>query len=337
MKKSEALKLLSHDISGIELPPISDKVRQAVRRRNESNETYKFYSQPEHIHKALQLKYIFAAMLLILAVSVPTIVAFTNRSSVPVITDKVINYSSSLVSMSDASEPISAPVYNESVLDRIKLKKLYGDVALSDKSKIELETLLTSYAKTNDVYEDDEYIYNFNLQGKLIELYRKSPDYENDGSSVTVNEQDILKKTTELLEELFPGWTDEELCIEGGKDCLPAWTVSITKERDDISDEEIFCMFDSRGNLLRVCVSGSAESIGNISREEAIKLVLDEIKSGKYDVSGYDEGSVRVITDVNDNHGYPCYIIFVKVMQEDKIIAYSAFLVDPDTGSIENI
>ena len=66
MKKSEALKLLSHDISGIELPPISDKVRQAVRRRNESNETYKFYSQPEHIHKALQLKYIFAAMLLIL-------------------------------------------------------------------------------------------------------------------------------------------------------------------------------------------------------------------------------------------------------------------------------
>lgn len=344
MKEKEIMRKLSNDISSMELPPISDKVRQAVRRKHQDNsEMVKSFPKSGMTNNMFQAKFVFAAMLLLLIVSVPIIVVLSNNVNMTELSEKTVPESSrklssepkSIDSESIEPEPSLSPIENnKSTLENIQLKKLYGDVALSEKNEKELETLLFSYSKENDVYEDNEYIYSFNSQGNLIEVSRKKTYDESSTQIRPVVEQDISRKADALIKELFPDWQNTQIAIEEIPDGYPPWIVYITKKNDDLSMKQIYIAFDSPGNMIRILTAGMAESFGNVSREEAIKLVLNELKNDKYNFFDVERDSLDITVDTTTVSGVEYYSVNVLYHNNDERIHKSfLFLVNPETGS----
>ena len=103
--------------------------------------------------------YALAAAIMLLIVSVSVIALLTKNAVV---------YDNPEYSV------VSGTVTGKTALENIKLKKLYGDVALTNRSKEELENSLTRFQDGSMVYEDDSYIYNFSVHGPIMQQSRKS-------------------------------------------------------------------------------------------------------------------------------------------------------------------
>ncbi len=335
MKRTEVAEMLSNDISCIKLPPISDKVLQAVRsKKQEDPEADESVPESHNTSTVRLTKYLFAAMLLLLAISIPIIVVLSTNNKISEVIDnsQTFNTFSKVSDDAEKSEQERSLVSEGSkrTLDTIKMKKLCGDVALSAKSDQELENLLTSYSKQNDVYEDSEYIYNFNIQGKLIEICRNNPDY-SPANIYTADKEYIAQKSEEIIKDIFPAMLEQEMIIEGSEDSLPAWFVTVCKKNDDLSLEQITLSYDGTGTLLRVNITQEPDSIGKISSSEAIRLTLKEIRMPKYNVPEFDDDSVEIYVNVKEISDKLMYIVFVNDIPSN---TYCVTLVDPDTGNV---
>lgn len=336
MNENEVMEMLAEDISRLRLPPISEKVLLAMReKRREFLEMNKPLVPTEKPHKIIPTKYIFAAMLALLAVSVPIIVVMTNHSPISDLPNApVLPGSSEIVSVTE-SQIVTSTEEPKTALEQIKLKQIYGEVALSGKSEEELEMLLVTYSKENSVYEDDRYIYNFDSQGRLVEMRNLDPVEEN-GSPANV--QEVSEKAMSLLKEYYSVWINDEYSMRCEEDINsnPVWYVYFTKSDGKQIMQKITMTFDKTGTLRWMIFDGTTENIGIISKAEAVRIVLNEIRSGEYDILEFDNKEVDITVRNKEIGNKQCYEICVEripyeIINSEINFAGFIFLVDTDT------
>jgi len=337
MNSRDVIKRLRNDVGVIDVPPIPQAVRQAVREQREKYIAY--YGQAPEMKKSTRdmvVKGIFAAMVTAMVVSVPIIVVMTNHAPVSDLPDtSVLPNSSGTVSAAE-SQIVTSTEQSETTLERIKLKQIYGEVALSGKSEEELETLLVTYTTKDSVYEDDRYIYNFDSQGRLIEM-RKAAFGDEEGQPV--DELAISAKVNALLKEYYPDWIENgcDIKIEKNEDRRPAWKVYVTQSTDSFTKNILTVTFDKSGLLHGIVLDGSAKNMGIISKAEAVEIVLQELRSGRYKLPEFENEDVEITVNIKaiDNKQY--YEVNVdkipyEIVNDEINFAGFIFLVDTDTG-----
>ena len=262
MNRKQAIERFLDDFLCFELPPLSEEVLTAVREIKQKG--FEVENESHYINKrneAISKKYVFAAMLALLVVSVPIIVVMTNQKPVSELPNVSI--------LPDSSEAVSALVSAsesqaiseteaETTLERIKLKQSYGEVALYDKNDEELDQLLVTYSKENKVYEDDRNIYNFDPQGRLLEM-RKAAFGDEEGQPV--DEQTISSNVNALLKEYYPDWLESEcdIRIEKNENACPPWSAYVIRSNDDLTKEHLLITFEMTGSVKAVIRSGGQE------------------------------------------------------------------------------
>lgn len=342
MNNREVINRLREDIfnTKTELPPISEKVRLAVRAQKQkyieyTNQTAVSDTRRHYAPGIL----ILAALLTGLVVSVPIIIAVSGSSTK---NDKILSGNIAANSLtdqgtSDNSKAVIAA--DKGTLEHIKTAEQNGPVLLSSRSVTELETILESYSTKNSVYEDNVYLYNFAPDGKLIEILRT--DIENESHGEPVRRQYISEKAAGILKEYFPDFDDEscQTDIDGDTDRMSAWCVEYTLKNDDISVRKLIMTFDGCGNMLWACYSGNSSDQTEITRSEAIQIALNELRSGKYDALPFSDEDITVIVDnaVIEVKNY--YSVLLEKVpydnsSEDVIFSSFIFLVDSETGKI---
>jgi len=337
MNSRDVIKRLRNDVSVIDVPSIPQEVRQAVREQREKYIAY--YGQAPEMKKSTRdmvVKGIFAAMVTAMVVSVPIIVVMTNRTPVSDLPDtSVLPNSSGTVSAAE-SQIVTSTEQPETTLERIKLQQVYGEVALSGKSEEELETLLVTYSTKDSVYEDDRYIYNFDAQGRLVEM-RKAAFEDEEGQAV--GEQAISAKVNALLKEYYPDWIENgcDIRIEKNEDGRPAWKVYVTQSTDSFTKNILTVTFDKSGLLYGIVLDGSAKNMGIISKAEAVEIVLQELRSGRYKLPEFENEDVEITVNIKaiDNKQY--YEVNVDKIPYKRVsgeIYYAGFIfiIDSDTG-----
>ena len=334
MNKNEVKNKLSDDISRIELPPISERVRQAVREQKQKNtETLNDTFNTETSHKIINIKFIFAAAILILAVSVPVIVFVINNSVSFKPVHNPVQDSSKISTLSESET--TSTLNSENVLENIKSEHLYGKVELSYRSEKYLEKMLITYSESSTVYEDDNYIYNFDSQGRLIEMLNISPYKRSDKY---LSEQEILNKAKELLEKYYPSLKEDtySIKVEGNANCNPAWIVCFTKTNEGITKEKIIMSFVESGDIKSVIITGTDENVGKISNAEAVDITLKEIRSGKYNISSFRNEDVEITVNIKEIDGQQYYYVIVSnIPFGDNIMTKGLIgIVNAETGDV---
>lgn len=334
MNKNEVKNKLFDDVSHMELPPISEKVRQAVREQKQKNtETLNDTFNTETSHKIINIKFIFAAAILILAVSVPVIVFVINNSVSFKPVHNPVQDSSKISALSESET--TSTLNSENVLENIKSEHLYGKVELSYRSEKYLEKMLITYSESSTVYEDDNYIYNFDSQGRLIEMLNLSP-YKRSGKSVS--EQEILNKAKELLEKYYPSLKEDtySIKVEGNANCNPAWIVCFTKTNEGITKEKIIMSFVESGDIKSIIITGTDENVGKISNAEAVDITLKEIRSGKYNINSFRNEDVEITVNIKEIDGKQYYYVIVSnIPFGDNIMTKGLVgIVNAETGDV---
>ena len=337
MNSRDVIKRLRNDVGVIDVPPIPQAVRQAVREQREKYIAY--YGQAPEMKKSTRdmvVKGIFVAMVTAMVVSVPIIVVMTNRSPISDLPDtSVLPNSSGTVSAAE-SQIVTSTEQSETTLERIKLQQVYGEVALSGKSEEELETLLVTYSTKDSVYEDDRYIYNFDTQGRLIEM-RKAAFGDEEGQAV--GEQAISAKVNALLKEYYPDWIENgcDIRIEKNEDSRPAWKVYVTQSTDSFTKNILTVTFDKSGLLHGIVLDGSAKNMGIISKAEAVEIVLQELRSGKYKLPEFENKDVVIVVKTKETNEKLYYAVKIDKIPYKRVsgeIYYAGFIfiIDSDTG-----
>ena len=314
MNSRDVIKRLRNDVGVIDVPPIPQAVRQAVREQREKYIAY--YGQAPEMKKSTRdmvVKGIFVAMVTAMVVSVPIIVVMTNRSPISDLPDtSVLPNSSGTVSAAE-SQIVTSTEQSETTLERIKLQQVYGEVALSGKSEEELETLLVTYSTKDSVYEDDRYIYNFDTQ--------------------------ISAKVNALLKEYYPDWIENgcDIRIEKNEDSRPAWKVYVTQSTDSFTKNILTVTFDKSGLLHGIVLDGSAKNMGIISKAEAVEIVLQELRSGKYKLPEFENKDVVIVVKTKETNEKLYYAVKIDKIPYKRVsgeIYYAGFIfiIDSDTG-----
>ena len=358
MNDRKAVRLLLNDISDMKLPPISEKVLTACReQKNKHSVTTAQTAVSEKTRRIRLLKYAFAAVLTAAVVSVPVFIVLTNNSRVspaveptsePNISNAEIsnaeisnavtsdadttNSELSADSQAEASDPVRTD------LERITLGHVFGEVALSGRNAGELETLLLSYNKASLVYEDESYIYNFDKQGRLLEVINTAPLSED--SLPAASEQEIADKADALLKLCFPQWQHESYStdIEGDADCVPAWTVLYVRESFGGAKEKIMMSFDLAGGMMRILVSGAVENVGNISASEAIDIALAELEAPEYSHLPLIKEELDITVENRSSDKGQYYFVVVNGVPLNGIVyTYYSVEVSAETGEVISV
>ena len=353
MNDRKAVRLLLNDISDMKLPPISEKVLTACReQKNNHSVTTAQTAVSEKTRSIRLLKYAFAAVLTVAVVSVPVFIVLTNNSRVspaveptsePNISNAEIsnavtsdadtsNAELSAESQAEASDPVRTD------LERITLGHVFGEVALSGRNAGELETLLLSYNKASLVYEDESYIYNFDKQGRLLEVINTAPLSED--SLPAASEQEIADKADALLKLCFPQWQHESYStdIEGDADCVPAWTVLYVRESFGGAKEKIVMSFDLAGGIMRILVSGAVENVGNISASEAIDIALAELEAPEYSHLPLIKEELDITVENRSSDKGQYYFVVVNGVPLNGIVyTYYSVEVSAETGEVISV
>lgn len=333
MTENEVMECLYNDICGLKLPPISEKVFQALdEKRKQNMEMNKELAQVKKLHKGIPTKYVFAAMLAIIAVSVPIIIVLTNKAPISDLPDSpVLPSSSETVSISESQ--VTSAVENETALERIKLTQIYGEVALSGRSEKELETLLVTYSTKDSVYEDDRYIYNFDLDGSLVEILNKTHSAE---SCVRVTKKEIEITAKNIFEMYFPerDITSYKQEIISNTDTLPEWIINYKNN----NDETIRMTFDKSGQLRMVIVIGIGDDFGNISKAQAVEIALAELKKEGYGFIPFKNKDVDILVEFQKRENKTYYCIVVDKIPRNELTFMSVYItMDTQTGNILNV
>ena len=262
--------------------------------------------------------YALAAAIMLLIVSVSVIALLTKNAVV---------YDNPEYSV------VSGTVTGKTALDNIRLKRLYGDVALTSRSKEELENSLTRFQDGSTVYEDDSYIYNFSVYGRLIEVY---PLNFNREYTYTATEQEVRKNAMSLLEMYYPNeYSDYAMNQVKNPDTYSQWEVIFTRKALDNTTMRVIMDFDIDGKLRGLLSVGSKESIGKISRKNIINIALDLLQSEQYDYLTFDKETLVITVDAEQNDGKPYYSVsFENLKVQHKSFDGYQFIFNADTGDL---
>lgn len=272
----------------------------------------------KHKPKRRMYVYSFAAAIMLLIVSVPVIALLTKNADVPEKTE---------------SSVVSGTVTEKTALENIRLKKLYGEVALTNRSKEELESSFTRFQDGSMVYEDDSYIYNFSVYGRLIEVYPLKFKREY---NYTATEQEIREAALSLLEMYYPNeYGDYAMNQVKNPDAYSEWEIIFTGKAVDNTTMRVIMDFDIDGKLRGLLSVGSEESIGKISRKDIINIALDLLQSDQYDYLTFDQETLVITVDAEQNDGKPYYSVSFENLkvEHDSFDGYQ-FIFDADTGDL---
>ena len=262
--------------------------------------------------------YALAAAIMLLIVSVSVIALLTKNAVV---------YDNPEYSV------VSGTVTEKTALENIRLKKIYGEVALTNKSKEELESSLSRFQDASMVYEDDSYIYNFSVYGRLIEVY---PLNFNREYTYTATEQEVRENALSLLEMYYPNeYSDYTMNQVKNPDTYSQWEVIFTKKAVDNTTMRVIMDFDMDGKLRGLLSVGSEESIGKISRKDIINIALDLLQSEQYDYLTFDKETLVITVDAEQNGDKPCYSVSFEnlIVGHDSFDGYQ-FIFHADTGDL---
>ena len=336
MNSREAIKCLCEDMEKIELPPISEEVLLALSEQRQKYIEYTKKTEALNKQKNDKIKkYAFAAMLALLAISVPVVVVLTNHAPISDLPNASVLPGSSEAARVSESQIATSTTESETALEHIKLKQSYGEVALSGKSEEELEMLLVTYSKENSAYEDEQYIYNFDSQGRLLEMRSLFTEFDKEFS---VTKQVILDEVKALLDEYYSEWDEDSysVSVDENTSGYPAWTVTIKKD-NSISTEKITMLFFNSGKLHWMRFDGTSNNDGVISKAEAVQIALEELRSGKYKLQKFENKDIEITVNIKaiDNKQY--YEINVEKIPYEIVngriycVGY-LYLVDSNTG-----
>ena len=184
---------------------------------------------------------------------------------------------------------------------------------------------------------DDRNIYNFDPQGRLLEM-RKAAFGDEEGQPV--DEQTISSNVNALLKEYYPDWLESEcdIRIEKNENARPPWSAYVIRSNDDLTKEHLLITFEMTGSVKAVIRSGGQESIGSISKAEAVQIALEELRSGKYGVPDFNVDDIDIIVEVRKRDNEKYYFIAIKNIIVDEIITTGYYMeINAYTGKIEKI
>ncbi len=288
--------------------------------RIKSDITEKTSSEEKHEAKRRMYVCALAAAIILLIVSIPVIALLTK---------------SAVVYDNPEYSVVSGTVTEKTALGNIRLKKLYGEVALTNRSKEELESSLSRFQDGSMVYEDDSYIYNFSVHGRLIEVCPLSFKREY---TYTAPEQEVRENALSLLEMYYPNeYSDYTMNQVRNPDTYSEWEIIFTKKAVDNTTMRVIMDFDMDGKLRGLLSVGSEESIGKISRAEIIKIALDLLQSDQYDYLTFDKETLVITVDAEQNGGKPYYSVsFENLNVVHDIFDGYQFIFNADTGDLTN-
>lgn len=328
---NKTIELYTKDISRIKLPPISERVHQAVREKKEKclEESEKHEIK---VNKNVYMKYIFAAMLAVLVVSIPTIILLSDGYNVQKPGRPTQN---STETVSKTESEVSKSAETNKTLEVIMEKKIFGEVALTKRPEEECEMYLMNYQHGNSVYEDDYYLYNFDSDGNLVEILNTKEAIESNGY---VDETTIKEKSETLFSLYFPQLMREkyDLKIQEYRDHTPAWIVDFIEGNKSEFKSKVVMTFNKYGNLYMAVFSPETNDIGNISKIQAVEIALSEIKSGKYDISNFEREDVNIKFELQSKD--EVYIVTVENVPRKEDFKINFFIeIDSNNGKILNI
>lgn len=262
---------------------------------------------------------LLAAAIVLLLISFPVIVFMTKHNDAS--------------DISDSPDTSTVSENGKSALESIRLKRLYGEVALSKKSESELESILIRYENGVQVFEDERYIYNFGSDGELIEMY--TTDYSHKSAN-SATEQEIHEKALEALEMYFPEHpaTDYTMYQLEHPDQYTDRMAVFTRKAADNTSVRINMMFFEDGELKALNTIGSEKSVGTISRKKAIDIVLELLNSEHYSFLSYDE-MPDITVDTGTVGDSPYYsVTFTGLKVEHGSFDGWCFVINAQTGEL---
>ena len=320
---NKTIELYTKDISRIKLPPISERVHQAVREKK-SKYSEEIKNNKNKVHSNFPMKYIWAAMLAMLVISVPIVIILSNQNTV---LEQESSVQNSTEAVSKTGGEVSKSVGTNKTLEVIMKKKIFGEVALTKRPEEECEMYLMNYQHGN-------YLYNFDSDGNLIEIQntnRVSSNYN------IADEATIRAKAKSILSLYFPKLVveDFELIIQNNNETRPAWIIELIKKVDSVVESNVRMTFDKYGNLYMAVFSPGINDIENISKMQAVEIALSEIKSGKYNISNFERKNVDIKLQKKDG----IYTVSVNniLTKERDFLIYFVIEIDSNSGRIISI
>ena len=272
----------------------------------------------KHKPKRRMYVYSFAAAIMLLIVSIPVIALLTK---------------SAVVYDNPEYSVVSGTVTEKTALENIRLKKLYGEVSLTSRSKEELENSLTRFQDGSMVYEDDSYIYNFSVHGRLIEVYPLNFRREYTHNAT---EQEVRENALSLLEMYYPNeYNDYAMNQIRNPDRYSQWEIIFTRKAVDNTTMRVFMDFDIDGKLRGLLSVGSEESIGKKSRKDIINIAFDMLQSEQYDYLTFDKETLVITVDAEQSGGKQYYSVSLENLKvEHKSFDGYQFIFNADTGDL---
>lgn len=291
MTDKEVLQRFKKDFDKIESPDLWDKIQEKQAQIEPVQEV-------KTKRKNIPLRYALAACFAVLMVGIGMLALVLSKGNDILIEpseqpSQVSVYSEQPSQASTASEPISTVSDDEvDLIEQLTLKQIYGSFSLSERGEEELETLLVTYHKDYRVYEDDDYLYNFDDQGRLIEMILINHD---ESDEKIASRSDIEENINKVFQTYFPdiNINDYQIEIEECPDASPRWIVEARLYESDIIISWIHLTFDQHGKIQFLTLPTITEDVGNISKEQAIQIALEEAQSGKYKFLEFNKEDIQ--------------------------------------------
>lgn len=324
MTDKEVLQRFKKDFDKIESPDLWDKIQEKQAQIEPVQEV-------KTKRKNIPLRYALAACFAVLMVGIGMLALVLSKGN-----DILIEPSEQPSHTSTSSKPISTVSDDEvDLIEQLTLKQIYGSFALSERGEEELETLLVTYHKDYRVYEDDDYLYNFDDQGRLIEMILINHD---ESDEKIASRSDIEENINKVFQTYFPdiNINDYQIEIEECPDASPRWVVEARLYESDIIISWIHLTFDQHGKIQFLTLPTVTEDVGNISKEQAIQIALEEAQSGKYPFSIFEKKDVEIFIKHREKNNQKYYYVVIEniPMENDDTMAGIGFDIDLYSGNI---
>jgi len=299
--EKEILRRFKEDFDKIESPDLWDKIQEKKANSEPIREI-----KPKK--RNTTLIYALAACLAVMIVGIGVLAVMMNGGTAPIAEPS----QTSSPSPSKPTSQVSDISHEEtSLIEQLTVKQIYGHFALSERKEEELQTIFNDYNEKSLVYEDDDYLYNFDDKGRLMEMILIN--HYKIGEKIAVR-ADIEKNVETVFQTYFPdeNINDYEVKIEECPDASPRWRAESYLYELGVIVSYIRITFDEYGKMQYLSLPEATRNIGNISKEQAIQIALEEVQSGKYDFLEFDREDVKIYVEYEDRYGKQYYRIDIE-------------------------
>ena len=327
MTEKEILRRFKEDFDKIESPDLWDKIQEKKANSEPIREI-----KPKK--RNTTLIYALSACLAVMIVGIGVLAAVMSGRNPPIVEP---SQASSPVSSEPTSQVSDVSHEEVSLIEQLTVKQIYGRFALSERKEEELQTIFNDYNEKSLVYEDDDYLYNFDDKGKLMEMILMNHN-KKIGEKIAVR-ADIEKNVETVFQTYFPDININDYKVEIAEfpDASPRWRAESYLYELGVVVSYIRISFDEYGKIQYLSLPEATRNIGNISKEQAIQIALEEAQSGKYDFLEFDREDVKIYVEYEDRYGKQYYRIDIEDIPLDDPNGITTLLelqIDIYTGEI---